>query len=230
LKTVKYRAYVDSEIKYRAVGGKMKNRFKSLLVLLPVFGALSIYASQAQTPQQFLPNTENNIQNDISSGAINPSQAQQLQNRASQIQNQELQDMSRQGGALTPQQQAQINRETAGLNRRANRDVHMDNPNLNTNWRPQFQPQGGFPNFNGQNNANWQQLQQERQLQAQQWLQSHPNAQQYAQNNPYHHHHHGQWNGENGQNGQPNNQWNGQNGQWNGQNPQFNPQNNPYNR
>jgi hypothetical protein len=156
----------------------MNNRLNSAIILLPILGAFSITIAQAQNGQQFLPNVENGIQNDINSGAINSSQAQQLQNRAASIQQQEMQDMARNGGTLTPQQQAQINRETAKLNKAAHKDLRVDNPNanINPNWRPPYQSQ---PGYNGQYNSNLQQQQQ--------WAQN--NANNTQQTNPYHHHH-----------------------------------------
>ncbi len=86
----------------------MNYRFNSAFILLPVLGAFSITIAQAQNSQSFLPNVENGIQNDINSGTINSTQAQQLQNKANAIQQQQMQDMARNGGTLTPQQQAQI--------------------------------------------------------------------------------------------------------------------------
>ena len=102
----------------------------------------------------------------MNSGAINSTQAQQLQNRANAIQTQEMRDMSQNGGTLTPQEQAQINRESARLNRAAHQDVRTDNPNanFNPNWSQQ-------PGYNNQYNQN-----------GQQWNQNNPNAQNYRRN------------------------------------------------
>ena len=74
--------------------------------------------------------------------------------------------MNKNGGSLTPQQQAQINRETAKLNKATHHDMRMNNPNtnMNPNFRPPYPQQN--PGYNGQYT----------QAQQQQWLQNHPNG------------------------------------------------------
>ena len=138
----------------------MNQKLNRTLLFLSLFGTTSTTMAQAQNQQQFLPNVENGIVNDMNSGAINSNQAKQLQNRANAIQSQELRDMSQNNGSLTPQEQKQINRESARLNQSAHSDVRQDNPNsnFNQNWRSQY-------NSNGQ-----------------QWNQNNPNNQQFGQN------------------------------------------------
>ena len=169
----------------------------AIAVLLPVLPA------SAQNFQNWLNNAAGQIQQDASSGLINQNQATQLQNREAQIQAQQQQYLNQNGGTLTPAQQAQIGSELSHLNRRAQRDIQQDNPNL----IPANMPAGSTPmypqqyrNWNGYN-PNYPPS-----------PYNVPPQSQTTNGYPYvyqgrHHHHHGQWNGQNGQ-------WNGQNGQY----------------
>jgi hypothetical protein len=128
----------------------LKFQLVSMLTAASVLG----YAieAQAQNTQQWLTNSAGQIQADYGSGAINQQQAGRLQQGTARILGQEQQDMARNGGFLTPQQQGQIGQEIHGLNRHLNRDVGRNTGNTGI-LNGQYYGQQGYPN-NGQYYAN----------------------------------------------------------------------------
>lgn len=167
----------------------MRLRIKTISIasaMLPLFTAI---AAQAQSPQSFVQNEENQIQQDAGAGLINQKQNAKLQNQEAQIMQQEVQDANQNGGRLTHQERQQIDNETRNLNGNLNYDAQKNNPNMpyqplnqwqnnnnhprqyqnwgnnqSANWNPSWSNNPNYPynpnNANNPNNPNFQQQQQ----------------------------------------------------------------------
>jgi hypothetical protein len=183
----------------------MKLNLVSILTAISVLGMP--IAACAQNPQSWLTNEASKIQGDYGSGQINQQQAGRLQQGTQRILTQEQQEMAKNGGFLTPQQQGQLNSEIRGLNSERRRDVQNDNPGAYNNGAyPQQYPgngqyygnQGGYPvngynsNFTpyqgqppyGAQNGNWQNNQQILNNGYNQYGQPYQNQQGYPQGQP----------------------------------------------
>jgi hypothetical protein len=133
---------------------QLKSKLVSMLAALSVLGCA--LAAQAQNTQQWLTREASKVQADYGSGAINQSQAGKLQQQTQSILNQEQQDMVRNGGYLTPQQQGQISQEIRGLNGHLSRDLAKNgNGILNGQYYGQQYPNPYNGQYSGQYNGQY---------------------------------------------------------------------------
>src|SRR5277367_5771411 len=86
------------------------------LAVIAAMLLVSTSAAGAQNLQNWETNQAGQIQQDMSNGQINASQASALAAREAQIQAQQQQYMSQNGGTLTPAESQQLSREMHGVN------------------------------------------------------------------------------------------------------------------